>query len=99
MSLWQDILVQFGIIPPPLTWAPAYEQVYITFTWPDGSQIQYPMDPHEQVTADTAEHLRAIYDPQGTVVEHSILGEGGPSVGPALRFLVACDPRRQAGVY
>ena len=89
MSLWQDILIQFGIIkPPPLTWTPAYEQVFIAFTWPDGTKVQYPMDPHEQVTADTAEHLRAIYDPEGSVVEHSILGEGGPESGPNLRFLV-----------
>jgi len=88
IPLWQQILIKFGIIPPPLTWEPEYEQVYISFTWPDGSKVQYPMDPHEQVTADTAEHLRAIYDPQGRVVEHPILGEGGPEVGPTLRFLM-----------
>ncbi len=87
MSLWQDILVQFGIIPPPLTWEPAYEPVYAVFTWPDGSQLKYALEAHEQVTAETAEHLRAKYDPNGTVVDHPFQGDGGPTSGPTLRFL------------
>jgi hypothetical protein len=97
MSLNQDIidlLVKLGIkIPLSLTWQPTYEpQDYIIETFPDGHSEKIPVSIHYRVTAETAEHLRQIYDPNGTVVEEPILGTGGPfSYVPTARALKFTD--------
>jgi hypothetical protein len=95
MSFLQDILdllQRFGAIPPPpLTWQPTYEpQQFIVETLPDGSSESIPVNITYFVTAETAEHLRAIYDPNGTIVSVPILSAGGPfssvPVARALKF-------------
>lgn len=84
MSFWQDILAEVNKIlqqnpAPPLTWQPTYEpQDYIVETFPDGSVQKIPVTIEYRVTAETAEHLRAIYDPNGTVILEPVLGAGGP---------------------
>lgn len=90
MSLWQEILAEFHIPIPSLTWRPAYEPVYLAITLPDGSTQKYLLGAgRENVTAETAEHLRAIYNPKGTVEDVRFLGPGGPVSGnPYIRWLV-----------
>lgn len=76
-------------VPPPLTWRPTYEPAYLELTLPDGSTVRYPLNDRQNVTAETAEHLRAIYDPRGTIEEAPFLGPGGPvSANPNIRWLV-----------
>jgi hypothetical protein len=97
MSLWQYILAELEKIgapaPPPLTWQPTYEpQDFIVETLPDGSSEKIPVSIHYRVTAETAEHLRQIYDPKGTVISVPVLGTGGPfSYIPVARALQFAD--------
>lgn len=89
-----DLLSKLGIKVPPLTWQPTYEpQDFIIQIISDSKGIRtekIPVSLHYRVTAETAEHLRAIYDPEGTIVQEPVLGPGGNfsyiPVARALKF-------------
>ncbi len=89
MSWWNDLLAGLGIRVPPLTWQPTYEPVqYVTTTMGDGSTSKSEVSKFYLATAETAEHLRAIYCPKGRVVLEPFLGQAGPSSGyPPMRML------------
>lgn len=85
----QDIVDRLKIIfIPSVNWRPSYEpQQYISQDV-NGVEVRWPLAITYFVTAETAEHLRAIYDPQGIVVEIPYLGAGGPTEqDPSARWL------------
>lgn len=89
MSWWQDLLKELNIVVPALTWQPTYEpQSYTSQVMGDGSTVRVPISRTFLATAETAEHLRAIYAPTGKVIEIPFLGAGGPTFeNPLVRWI------------
>lgn len=80
MTWWQQILANLGFtLPAPSpVWVPTYEPTqYVTTTMGDGSQVKVPIAFDYLATADTADHLLGLYDPQGKVVAVPFEGDGG----------------------
>lgn len=98
MNWWQSLLTDLGLgkllsapapPPPPLAWQPTYEpQAYASQVDGNGNTVTVPIAIDYLADADTAEHLRGIYNPNGTVVAIPFLGPGGPTnADPLVRWL------------
>ena len=89
---WIDNLEKtlgFTIPPPPApVWQPTYDTAteYVTVPTNDGGTQQIAIAENYLVDAATAEHLRAQYDPAGTVVLTTFLSGGGPDTSTAIIY-------------
>ena len=85
MPSWFDKLFADLFASKLPSWTPEYEpQQYIVTTTGNGTQIQVPIAIDYCVTAATAEHLRVMYAPGGTVFEHAFEGAGGNNTSTAV---------------
>lgn len=84
MNWWEKLFADLFASKEP-AWVPTYEpQAYVTTTMGDGTTVKVPIAIDYLVTAETAEHLRAKYCPNGKVIEAPFEGAGGPNASNAV---------------